>query len=194
MNTVGTFTCEGRVGRPMQTHSGRIFFPLDPRHDEVDIGDIAHALACIPRFNGHSSEPYSVALHSVHVARIVSRKRPELALAALLHDATEAYLGDIVRPLKLGMSIDGVPIQQIEARLEVVILEALGVPVPSAEDRAIIREADNIALATEARDLMGNPRWDGLPEPDELAVFHFDGFSGAEQFFLWWFERLGGTR
>lgn len=86
-----------RVGDWMQTVTGRKFWPMDPRPEDVDIIDIAHALSMICRFGGHCLRFYSVAEHSVLIAR---KAPPEYQLAALLHDASEAYLSDIVRPLK----------------------------------------------------------------------------------------------
>lgn len=82
----------------MQTHSGKQFWPGDPRASDVDIGDIAHALSQICRFNGHSKLFYSVAEHSVNVCALVDD--PALKLHALLHDAHEAYLGDLISPIK----------------------------------------------------------------------------------------------
>lgn len=84
----------------MQTFTGRKFFPLDPRPEDVDIRDIAHSLAMQCRYNGHSTAFMSVAEHCVLISHVVSS---ENALWALLHDATEAYVGDMIRPLKIDM-------------------------------------------------------------------------------------------
>lgn len=119
----------------------------------VRIVDIAHALANLCRFNGHTQDFYSVAQHSV----IVSRNVPDhLALAALLHDASEAYLGDMVRPLKRSMPA----YREAEANVERVIEEAFGLALTD-EDRAIIKFADERALMTERRDLLrpSSHRW-----------------------------------
>ena len=86
-----------RKGDWMQIFTGKKFWPLDPKSEEVDIKDIAHSLAFQCRFNGHSNYFYSIAQHSVIVSKIVSKDQ---AFAALLHDAAETYIGDMVSPLK----------------------------------------------------------------------------------------------
>lgn len=127
------------------TYSGKHFTLLDPSPSEIDIFDIAHALSNICRFAGHTRRFYSVAQHSVIVSRIVPKK---YALYGLLHDASEAYVADIVRPLK--------PHLKDYAQIEERIMEAvrirfdLQVPVIPAD----VKLADMVALATEKRDLM----------------------------------------
>lgn len=86
-----------RRGDWIQTYRGIRFYPLDPRVEEIDPRDIAHALAHQVRFSGHTRGHYSVLEHSLRVADLVS---PENRLYALLHDASEAYLQDVARPLK----------------------------------------------------------------------------------------------
>jgi hypothetical protein len=84
----------------MQTFTGRAFDPLNPNPALIDIEDIAHALSMSCRYGGHVNRFYSVAEHSVLVSYAVS---PENALWGLLHDASEAYIADIVRPAKKRM-------------------------------------------------------------------------------------------
>lgn len=86
-----------RFGDWMQTYSGKQFWPMDPRAEEIDIEDMAHALSMQCRYAGHCMRFYSVAEHCVHLSRRVSE---ENALWALLHDASEAYLVDVPRPVK----------------------------------------------------------------------------------------------
>src|SRR5690606_5290032 len=83
---------EPRLGDWMQTFTGRAVYPLDLRPDDIDIQDIAHALSMQCRYAGHTRQFYSVAEHSVHVARWCRQYGPAAALEGLLHDATEAYL------------------------------------------------------------------------------------------------------
>src|SRR4051812_30250690 len=91
----GSVVRSERVGNWMQTFTGRQFWPVDPRADEIAIEDIARALAMTCRFGGHVRFHYSVAQHSFLVSLVCS---PEHALWGLLHDASEAYLGDVVWP------------------------------------------------------------------------------------------------
>jgi len=102
--------------------SGRRVWPLDPRPEDIDIGDIAHHLSRICRWNGATRRHYSVAEHSYALAlHFRLQGNLELARWALLHDAAEAYTGDIVRPLKRAIDIG-----HIERRLERVIWPKFG--------------------------------------------------------------------
>lgn len=89
-----------RLGDFMQVASGRKFWPMDPRSDEVFIEDIAHSLSLQCRYAGHCLRFYSVAEHSVHLARHLRWQGVDVALWGLLHDASEAYLVDVPRPVK----------------------------------------------------------------------------------------------
>ena len=84
----------------IQTLTGKRFYPADPRPEDIDIRDIAGSLARQCRFAGHCLRFYSVAEHSYLLAHHVAKSRPELFLTALLHDASEAYLVDVPRPIK----------------------------------------------------------------------------------------------
>ena len=131
----------------ISTYLGNRFWPTEPRIDRIDIEDIAHGLAYQCRFNGQTSAFYSVAQHSIMVANILP---PHLHKAALLHDAAEAYLGDIVKPLK--HLLPG--FAEIEAGVTRLIAQAFEVDFDT--DHVAIKHADMVALATEKRDLMPN--------------------------------------
>lgn len=145
-----------RVGDWIQTFSGGQFWPLDPRAEEVELTDIAHQLAKICRFGGATEAFYSVAEHSLRVADLVP---PELRLQALLHDAAEAYCGDVVRPLKRNL----VGFDAVEARIARVIGERFGVDLVALHP--LVKQADNEMLAVEFRDLLAH-RGDRAPLPE----------------------------
>lgn len=176
-----------RIGNWMSTHLGGRFYPMDPRPDEIHIEDIAHSLSMLNRFNGHASRPYSVAEHSVRVARLVP---PPQRLAALLHDASEAYLADVPRPVKPYLP----GYKEAEHAVERAIAERFGLDYPWHPE---IKRADNIMLATEARELMGDTAEWGLEEsPLAREVARNMGWHwyAAKQIFLSEFEKYGEVR
>lgn len=129
------------------TYTGKIINPLTPDPDSIDIVDIWHSLSNQCRFTGHVKEFYSVAQHSVMASWLVPE---EDALAALLHDASEAYLADIARPVKHGLGF-GETYREVEANLQAVILTKYGLnPVLPKS----VHWADDMLLRSEQRDLM----------------------------------------
>lgn len=141
---------QNRLGDWIQTYTGKAFWPFDARPDEVDIEDIAHSLSLQCRYGGHCKYFYSVAEHSVYVSQLCS---PENALWGLLHDATEAYLCDLPRPIKWHIP----EYKRIEARLEIVIANALGLSLPMPDE---IKQIDNAILLCERNQLMSKPPYD----------------------------------
>lgn len=127
------------VESTMTTVSGVQFTPYDPSPSDVRLQDIAHGLANLCRASGQTQFFYSVGLHSIYVsqdlaARGESRRRQ---LIGLLHDAQEAYISDLVSPVKAHLE----EYQTLEARVEDVIWEAFGLE-PAETDLAIVKESD----------------------------------------------------
>lgn len=143
-----------RIGDWMQTYSGMQVFPLDPQPYELDIQDIAHSLAMQCRFNGHTKVFYSVAEHCCHVSDILPAP---LKLTGLMHDASEAYLCDLPRPIKRSPGFADAYLIA-ERNLERIIAVRFGFEFPY--DSAI-HDADNRLLCTEALQLMTplHPEW-----------------------------------
>lgn len=141
-----TNTTEKDRGPWIHTWSGGRFYYLNPSPDEVLIEDIAHALSMQCRFNGHTTTHYSVAEHSVLVADMVfsQTKDPNIALAGLLHDAAETYIGDVVSPLKTLLT----EFKDIERVVEKCVAEKFGLDFPWPEE---IHVADKAVLAMEFR-------------------------------------------
>ena len=195
-------TTDTRIGNWLGLDgTGRRFYPLDPRPEDVTIEDIAHALSNVCRWGGRVREFLSVAQHSVHVAQIVERTRPDLALHALLHDAAETYLGDLPTPIKEHIAFRyfdsmGRPCETSAAAVEFSILEAVMSAVGSdigpwlfAHNTKTIKAADALALATEARDLMGGLTWPGMVETSEPTIEPLSPRAARAQF-LSMFRRL----
>lgn len=147
----------------MQTATGKQFYPLAPKMTDIDIEDIAHALSLQCRFNGHTRKFYSVAEHSVHVSYAVPRK---MALPALLHDAHEAYLGDMISPLKAHFP----KMSKYEEVLDRLIQGRFNYSV-TMEEAAIIKQADMYLCKLEAENLLSRPELVKLWNfPDDLTA------------------------
>lgn len=146
-------------GSWMQTHTNRAFYPMDPTPGDIDIVDIAHALGNLCRYNGHVNTFYSVAEHCVHVA--AAQDNPRDALWGLLHDATEAYVGDMIRPLKQHMP------DYVEAEAWVMKAIVDKFNLDSHEMPASVKDADDRMLLNERAVLKGTPpqEWDVPLEP-----------------------------
>lgn len=156
-------TQQERRGDWFVTYSGRQFWPFDARVEEIFIDDIAHSLSLQTRWNGHCTRFYSIAEHSIACAEtayrqysIMSRSEDIRAIWrwCLLHDAAEAYLGDIIRPIKRFLFITGQhgeePLRAFENHILKLIAERFGLPWPMPE---AVHEIDNRMLVTEARAL-----------------------------------------
>lgn len=147
-----------------RTRSGKSFDFFEPHKNEMTIEVIAHALSNICRFGGHTSTFYSVAQHSVLVSYVVPA---EDAYDGLMHDAAEAFTGDIASPLKELLP----DFRDIERRVEAAVWGHFGVTMPLPRS---VKDADLALLVTECRDLMpdgpdGRLTIDGI-EPLCIAI------------------------
>jgi uncharacterized protein len=180
---------EGRVGDWMQTWTGVRFYPADPRPEDVDILDIAFALGNIARYGGHCRF-YSVAEHSVLVSHMVPKKD---ALAGLLHDATEAYIADVIRPVKRCIGRDNTYFSLEKAIWEKAICPKFEIS-PELSDEVLIADAYRI-IALEKQAL--HPRsqeWDlkGYEAPKDFSIQCFPPYK-ATRLFLNRYCALSGT-
>lgn len=149
----------------IRTFTGKLFDPIHPDPSLICIEDIAHALSLLNRFCGHTTVPYTVGQHCIYVSNMV--EDPLLRLPALLHDASEAYLQDIPRPIKyLPMMA---PYREAEKVLEACIAEKFHVEFPW---HPLIGISDRRMLVTEQQALMyghkietggGVPLWEPFP-------------------------------
>lgn len=167
----------------IQSKSNKVISFESPDPNAFDINDIAIALARQPRFGGHGEFFYSVAQHSVLVATQV---RPELRLYGLMHDAHEAYTGDIPGPLK---ELLGGKITEIEGRLQDAIYEGLGIANNlSKRDKEEIHIADKSLLQPEYRALFNEHIWavEGV-EPAPVAIENLSIDDARDLFLSWYF-------
>lgn len=160
----------------MTTFTGRKFTLFDPQEEDIDIADISHALSMLCRFTGHSQRFYSVAQHCVHASLGVS---PEFALEALLHDAAEAYINDLNRPMKHHPQMQGY--RDTERVIETAIRRKFGLPATESPE---VKAVDNQLVCLEARQLLRPiPEWANTTQRDFL-ILPVWGPKEAEHAFL----------
>jgi hypothetical protein len=182
------------AGPFIQTGSGRRFNPFAPERDQIEIDDIALALAHQCRFGGHCRVFYSVAQHSCLVADLVREQGGDeiAALWGLLHDASEAYLVDLPHPLKHRSEL-GRLYAEAEGRLQQAICERFDLPL---EPPALLKPIDRALLATERRTLASVawywPELDGV-EPLDLEIEPWLPEPSREEF-LGRYEALSSSR
>ena len=182
--------------------SGRRLDLIDPSPLDIEIADIAHGLARVARWNGQTRGPeiFSVAQHSLLVEAIFAAETPAppraARLAALLHDAPEYVIGDMISPFKSAIGGD---YKLVEKRLMAAILVRFGLPAePAGEVAKAIKAADRVAAYLEATALAGfgvaeARKFFGAPK---LALRSFAGYleplrpAGAQEAFLGRFAEL----
>lgn len=152
----------GVKGGWLQTYSGRQFFPLSPKLEDIVIEDIAHALAFQVRWAGHTRQPFSVAQHSVLVSQLVPESE---GLWGLLHDASEAYLVDVPRLIKRLTTMQAYRVA--EQVLQQAIYHRFG--LVGGEEPPSVKTADLLMMVAEAQDLLPSLHH-GWPEAIRLGT------------------------
>lgn len=166
----------------IMTFSKKMFDPLKPKTELIDIEDIAHALSMLCRANGHFPTFYSVCQHSINCMREAEARgySVRVQLACLLHDASEAYLSDVTRPVKAELP----RYKEIEAPLQDAIWNKwLDAPLTAQELRQVF-EIDDAVLLHEFLELMGERIADTIPQLKSQPQFGFTGFEECRQEFL----------
>jgi 5'-deoxynucleotidase YfbR-like HD superfamily hydrolase len=178
----------------VETYSGAFVDTSAPDPATIKIADIAHALSNVCRYGGHCQRFYSVAEHAVFVSHRVERKHNKFwALVALHHDDSEAYLGDIPRPMK---PLLGDAYVELTEAMDDAVIEALELPFFAHDFHApAVKDADNFALFVEARHLLpsqgrqwfgggqGSDQWelgDSIPQRIITPDYWQDGLAPAE--------------
>jgi uncharacterized protein len=164
-----------RYGDWMQTYSGKQFWPLDPKPDEIFMEDIAHALSLMCRYGGHSIMFYSVAEHCCHIHDYLD---DEFKTWGLMHDASEAYIVDIPRPLKPFLA----GYKDAERKVMDAVCDRFGM---DHHEPPIVKNADTRILGDEQRQVMSAPPAPWYHTGDPLGVkIQFWAPERAESEFL----------
>ena len=172
----------------IKTYTGVMFDPLNPNLELIDILDIAHALSMLCRANGHFRSFYSVGQHCINCMKEAAARgfSERVQLACLLHDASEAYLSDVTRPVKQELP----KYLEIEKPLQDAIwLKYLGNPL-SREEYAQVFEIDDVMLYHEFLSLMDTRLWDSEPRIYSAPRFAFMEFADCRELYLHFFSKL----
>jgi uncharacterized protein len=177
---------QGGLMSSIMLHSGRLFDLVNPEANEITIEDIAHGLAHTCRYTGQCNWFYSVAQHSVLVSQVVA---PEFAFAALMHDAAEAFIGDISRPLKSLLS----EYRTLEEKVEQAIFKRFGLAWPVPEE---VRKADDAVMLAEMKVLMplgmSDPAREAGIVPARVQIWATSADWSKERFLDRYAELTGG--
>ena len=189
------FLEENTINTKIITYTGKSFDLLDPQPEMVCIEDIAHSLSLLCRYTGHAKEFYSVAQHCVLMAGVKSPSNP---LHRLLHDAGEAYIGDMSSPWKqilwTGISLKGaiqyVRVKEWEQKIQQAVGVALGVDLRHSTE---VKDIDNRMYFTEVRDLMMQSeefgKWRANLKPFDFFITSWNP-KYAEHSFLCLYEHI----
>lgn len=169
------------------TYSGVHMEPVQPEADKIHIGDIAHALSLLCRGNGHVKTFFSVGQHCVRCALEAEARgyARRVVLACLLHDASEAYMSDITRPLKKYLPQYKIYEQQL---LKVIYEKYLGTPLTSEEEK-LVKEIDDDLLYFDMLYLLGEHMRDEAPDMKTSFNYEFVPFEEVETEYLALFEK-----
>lgn len=184
ISTVDSSNCIGTMikdrGYNMGLASGAHVYPCDLRPEDITLNDIARSLSRICRFGGHLKddvEHYSVAQHSVLVSYVVPK---EYAKEGLLHDATEAYVGDMIRPIKVVMP----HYNELEHAVKQSVCAAFNLEHDYLHVEEVIKYADNVVACTEKRDVIpeSTADWGVMPEPMAEIIKPLNAFEAYDLF------------
>lgn len=173
----------------LKTYSGFKLDPLHPEGKDICIRDIAHALSLVCRGNGQTTHFYSVGQHCLNCEREAFARGYDkrIRLACLLHDAAEAYMSDLIRPIKVMMPEYSV----MESRLLNVILKKYGLSDLSEEEWKMVKEIDDVLLEVDLAELLKEPAPENgyrcLKRPD----ISFRPFAEVEEAYIKKAEELG---
>lgn len=190
INDEGVFVSRDKKDAWLQTYTGKRVSVMNPQPNEINIEDISVALSKQCRFNGHCSKFYTVAEHSVRGAWLAEDwYGKDVAREFLLHDATEAYMGDMIRPVKRMMP----QFEEMEQVFWKAISTKFNLPYVHSKE---VHYLDNVMVSWEKRDLLPNAEeWPNLPDISGLGLQKLHPYTDVEQIealFFSQFKRLFG--
>lgn len=164
------------------TYSKIHFTPLEPQQEQIVIEDIAHPLSMMTRANGHFRQFYSVGQHSIQCALEAQARgyTPFVILAALLHDASEAYLSDITRPVKKNLP----GYREAERVLQNAIYRKFLGRVPDEAEAALVKDIDDACLYFEFLHFTGEKIGEAPEAMRSESDFSMREFAAVEQQFM----------
>lgn len=170
------------------TFTKKHFYPANADIDDIDINDIAHALSLLCRANGHFKRFYSVAQHSLNCAKEAKARgySERVQLGCLLHDASEAYLSDVTRPVKAQLP----KYLEIEEKLQNAIFDKWIIPSLTQEERKLVFDIDDAVLYHEFLNLIDEKISDNEPKILSDLEYDFCDFSEIEGKFIGKFKFL----
>lgn len=169
------------------TYTGKNFDPLDVDESLLDIKDIAHALSLMCRGNGHVQHFYSVAQHSLACAKEAKERgySKEIILGCLLHDASEAYLSDVTRPIKKELTY----YLEVEDVLQKIIWKHFINKILTKEDKKLIFEIDDEMLSLELKELLNEEINDDYLKLKRKVNLSFISFEQVEKEFIDFYKK-----
>lgn len=169
------------------TYTGKNFDPLDVDESLLDIKDIAHALSLMCRGNGHVQHFYSVAQHSLACAKEAKERgySKEIILGCLFHDASEAYLSDVTRPIKKELTY----YLEVEDILQDSIWKHFINKILTKEDKKLIFEIDDEMLSLELKELLNEEINDDYLKLKRKVNLSFISFEQVEKEFIDFYKK-----
>lgn len=169
------------------TYTGKNFDPLDVDESLLDIKDIAHALSLMCRGNGHVQHFYSVAQHSLACAKEAKERgySKEIILGCLFHDASEAYLSDVTRPIKKELTY----YLEVEDVLQKIIWKHFINKTLTKEDKKLIFEIDDEMLSLELKELLNEEINDDYLKLKRKVNLSFISFEQVEKEFIDFYKK-----
>ena len=172
----------------LTTYTKVQFNTFEPEADKIRMEDIAHALSVMTRANGHFPEFFSVGQHSIQCCKEALARNyvPQVAMACLLHDASEAYLADITRPVKKNMTM----YIQIEEQLQNMIYHKFLDYVPEGEEAELVKNIDDACLYYEFMHFMDEKLFPVEPVMVSDPDYSVQPMKDVEEEFLALFHKL----